>query len=244
MRDPKEILHRALLMAALSVRFSIEYSMKHTSLLYNKDIETIAQMSNVISRTKHFRDLLTRNEKVLTEVNVGEWASEIITQISWYSESAGMLLWGVQQITKLPPFDEPFSFEVLNNYFKDISTLSWMIPFSEKNVSLRNVEEIMEIETQYEALFQRCIYSHAIRHKNKKIPTNPYEEIFHFSKMGLPVGDSGDIIVFKHEFCDLTEQEEKVFLPIITSRLQAIEWMMKPSYAWDDVSIDYLYKLP
>ena len=238
------VFHRGLVMALLSVRFTIEFTTQSRGILESEDIYIVPQMNHILDSSRALRDALTPHEAILLKKNIGEWPNEILKQMSWHSEACGCLLWSVGQLSSFPNLDEPFGFELLNTYFKGMTSLRWVIPFSQRNVDFRNKDEIIQRKKQAELVFQRCVFSNTIRNKGRAVPLKTYESIFHFSDVGLPIGPSGDLIIFDHEFCDLSETEEQTVFPVAASRAQAFSFVTNPNQHWDEMNLDYLYNLP
>lgn len=235
------IFHRALVLALFSIRFTIEFASKRRGILGSEDMYTVDQMIHLFNSTPRLRDALTSNETKLLPCNIGEWPDQIMTEISWYSESCGCLLWAVGELKEFPPLDQPFGFEILNTYFHGMGDIQWVIPFTNKHVHLREKDEIFRAKKATELLFQRCLVANNIRNKGKHLSLKSYNDIFHFSEVNLPVGPTGDLMMFGQEFCDLSENEEQVLFPVAASRVHAFRWICDPNVPYDEVSLDYLY---
>ena len=52
------------------------------------------------------------------------------------------------------------------------------------------------------------------------------------------------LIMFKQEFCDFSEAEERALFPIVMSRVNAFNWIVDCSQPWGEVDLDFLYTLP
>ena len=238
------VFHRGLVMALLSVRFTIEFTTQSRGILDSEDVYIVPQMNHILDSSLALRNMLTPNEALLMKKNIGEWPNEILKQMSWHSEACGCLLWSVGELTSFPSLYEPFGFELLNTYFHGMTSLKWVIPFSQRDVGFRDKDEILRRKKHAEIVFQRCLFSNTIRHKGKAVPLKTYDSIFHFSEIGLPLSPSGDLIIFDKEFCDLSEAEEQAIFPVAASRAQAFSFVTNPNQHWDEMNLDYLYKLP
>lgn len=238
------IYHRGLVLALFSIRFMIEFAAKRRGVLGSEDIYTVDQMTHLFNSSTVLRNTLTTNESKLLKCEIGGWPDQIMTEVSWYSESCGCLLWAVGELKELPPFDQPFGFEILNAYFHGMRHIEWAIPLTMKQVYLREKEEIFRVKKAAELLFQRCLYANNIRNKGTRVLLKRYDDVFHFSHVNLPVGPSGDLVMFGQEFCDLSEIEERVLFPVATSRAHAFRWITNPNIVWDQVSLDSLYTIP
>ena len=108
---------------------------------------------------------------------------------------------------------------------------------------MRETGDILLLKKQAETVFQRCLFSKETRSGERKIPLKSYDELFHFTLLDLPVGPSGDLIVFHKEFCDLSEQDVHSLLPIVMSRSQALRWALRPTLVWDKMNFDHLYPI-
>ncbi len=238
------IYHRGLVLALFSIRFMIEFTTKRRGVLVSEDIYTVDQMVHLFNSSTVLRDILTTNESKLLKCDIGEWPDQIMTEMSWYSESCGCLLWAVDELKEFPPFDQPFGYEIFNTYFHGMRHIEWAIPLTHKRVYLREKEEIFRVKKASELLFQRCLCANNTRNKGTRVPLKRYDDIFHFSQVNLPVGTSGDLVMFGQEFCDLSENEERVLFPVATSRAHAFRWVTNPNVIWDQVSLEPLYTLP
>ncbi len=240
------ILHRALVLALLTARFSMEYAVRNRrGIINSQDIYITTQMAHVINSSQELRNALTPNEAKLVKVDLGEWPNELMIQMSWYSEECGCLLWCVGELEELPPFDKPFDFDDLDKYFKGIMGINWAMPFSKKHVIFRNQEEILVMKKRAELIFQRCLLANQARKRKRHISTlKSHNDLFHFSEFNLPVGPSGDVVLFDQEFCDFSEDEEHSIFLIAAARVHAFSWVTNPNQPWNEVNIDALYNLP
>lgn len=242
--NPRRVLHRALVLGLLSVRFTMEFATKGRGIIEAEDVYIYDQMTHIINSSQELRDALTSNEAKLLKLELGEIPTEIMTGLSWSSELTGTLLWSINAVKAMPALDDPFGLELLNTFFIDLGNICWALPSVKKPVIFRDMKEILLTKTQVETVFQRALYAREIRGKGRKLPLKAYDDIFHFTSMNLPIGSSGDLTVLGKEFCDLSESDEKILLPIITSRIHALRWVINPEHKWDSIDLESLYTLP
>ena len=240
----QRIYYRSLTLALLSMRFTMEFASKSHGVVRSEDVYTYDRMKQILKTSAFLRETLTLSEERLLNAELGEWSPETVAMISWCSEEAGALLWAVNEIDVFPSIEESFTLEILNKYFTNLLSVDWIISCSKKKVILRERREIETQKKRTELLFQRCILANKIRYRTVQFPTKKYNDIFHFSDAGLPVGPSGDLIVGTEEFCDFSEMKEQVLVPIATSRIHSLAWALDPSQKWDSFDMDYLYILP
>jgi Domain of unknown function (DUF4272) len=110
-----EASDRALVLYALVRRAAIEAVLED-----EPDPRRLAQATRAHAETTRWlereslQDALTPTERTLFEAESGSWPHEAIADGLWRKESLGTLLWGLGHIATLPPIDEEFEVEVLN----------------------------------------------------------------------------------------------------------------------------------
>ena len=110
-----EISDRALVLYALIRRASIEAVLEE-----GPDTRRLAQAERAHVETTRWlaRESLdgglTPTERSLFEAANGSWPREAIADALWRKESLGVLLWALGHVDSLPPIDEEFEVEVLN----------------------------------------------------------------------------------------------------------------------------------
>ena len=110
-----EASDRALVLYALIRRAAIEAVLED-----EPDTRRLAQVARARSETTRWLtreslgDALTPTERTLFEAESGSWPHEAIADGLWRKESLGVLLWGLGHVAALPPIDEEFEVEVLN----------------------------------------------------------------------------------------------------------------------------------
>jgi Domain of unknown function (DUF4272) len=110
-----EVADRALVLYALIRRSAIE-----AVLGDGPDARRLAQAERARAETDRWLTrealggVLTETERVLFEAESGSWPHEAVADGLWRKESLGALLWGLGHVASLPPIDEEFEVEVLN----------------------------------------------------------------------------------------------------------------------------------
>jgi hypothetical protein len=110
-----QVADRALVLYALIRRAAIE-----AVLEVGQDARRIAQAEGAHAETKRWLtrefldETLTETERVLFDGASGSWPHEAIADALWRKESLGVLLWALGHVDSLPPIDEEFEVEVLN----------------------------------------------------------------------------------------------------------------------------------
>jgi hypothetical protein len=110
-----EASDRALVLYALVRRAAIEAVLEE-----DRDVGRLAQAARAHAETARWlereslQDTLTPTERMLFEAESGSWPHEAIADGLWRKESLGILAWGLGHIASLPPIDEEFEVEVLN----------------------------------------------------------------------------------------------------------------------------------
>lgn len=234
---------RALVMLIVAMRYEIEFRYRYSSLLID-DRELSVKLINYCKQDSSLYHELTHNEKILLECEIGEWPTSFYTQYVWHVEGVGCLLWTLNEFKEFPPHDHSHFLEDVDKYFGDQITFKWMSELLKKNFLFRNGIEIQKELKRSEMIYQRCLISWKTRNGQRKLTTKKYSEIFPFEEYNLPVGPSGDLIVFDKEFCDISETEEGYICPLSLIRVQSFRWVMNPDEGWDDMSLDYLDKFP
>ena len=110
-----EVSDRALVLYALIRRASIESVLEE-----GPDTRRVAQAERAKVETdlwlvrESLNSALTPIERTLFEGANGSWPHEAIADGLWRKESLGVLLWALEHVDSLPPIDEEFEVEVLN----------------------------------------------------------------------------------------------------------------------------------
>lgn len=112
---PAEASDRALVLYALVRRAAIEVVLEEgpDTRRLAQAARAHAEMTRWLAR-ESLEDALTPTERTLFEAESGSWPHEAIADGLWRKESLGVLLWGLGHIGALPPIDEEFEVEVLN----------------------------------------------------------------------------------------------------------------------------------
>jgi len=110
-----EVSDRALVLYALIRRAAIEVVLED-----GPEPRRLAQAERARVETARWLEreslegVLTEAERTLFDGTSGSWPHEAIADGLWRKESLGVLLWGLAHIASLPPIDEEFEVEVLN----------------------------------------------------------------------------------------------------------------------------------
>lgn len=242
---PQRVWRRTIAMLLVAMRYEIEVRYLSHSLLHD-DEEFSQHLIIVLKRHKSIFDELTQNEKILMGYKIGDWPTRIYTQYSWHIEAVGCLLWALEQL-EIPSHDTPFAFGCIDKYFESIAEggiSNWSKKLIELEFPLRNGTDIQYQLRRAELVYQRCIIASYIREGKRKISMTKYEKLFPYEKFSLPTGPSGDLVINKKEFCDMSYEEEGDIAPLSLIRVQTFRWVMDPSDGWDNLTVDYLEKLP
>jgi Domain of unknown function (DUF4272) len=136
---PVEASDRALVLYALVRRAAIEAVLEE-----EPDTPRLAQASRAHAETTRWlareslEDALTPTERTLFEAESSSWPHEAIADGLWRKESLGVLLWGLGHIGALPPIDEEFEVEVLNQRIESYGSESSF----RANGRLRDADEL------------------------------------------------------------------------------------------------------
>jgi len=110
-----QVSDRALVLYALVRRASIEIVLEE-----GPDTRRLAQAERAHIETDRWLvresldGALTPTERTLFEGASGSWPHEAIADGLWRKESLGVLLWALGHVDSLPPIEEEFEVEVLN----------------------------------------------------------------------------------------------------------------------------------
>jgi hypothetical protein len=110
-----EVGDRALVLYALIRRASIEAVLEDGA-----DVQRLAQAERAHVETTRWLTresldgTLTETERLLFDGESGSWPHEAIADGLWRKEALGVLLWALGHVDTLPPIDEEFEVEVLN----------------------------------------------------------------------------------------------------------------------------------
>lgn len=122
---PAEVSDRALVLYALIRRASIEAVLEE-----GPDTRRLAQAERAKVETDRWLvresldGALTPIERTLFDGANGSWPHEAIADGLWRKESLGVLLWALEHVDSLPPIDEEFEVEVLNQRIQSYGTES------------------------------------------------------------------------------------------------------------------------
>jgi hypothetical protein len=134
-----EASDRALVVYALVRRAAIEAVLED-----DPDPRRLAQAARAHAETTRWlareslEDALTAAERTLFDAESGSWPHEAIADGLWRKESLGTLLWGLGHIAGLPPIDEEFEVEVLNQRIESYGSESSF----RSNGRLREADEL------------------------------------------------------------------------------------------------------
>jgi hypothetical protein len=136
---PAEASDRALVLYALIRRAAIEAVLEE-----EPDTRRFAQAARAHAETTEWlaRESLdaslTPTERTLFDAESGSWPHEAIADGLWRKESLGVLLWGLGHVAALPPIDDEFEVEVLNQRIEAYGAESSF----RANGRLRELEEL------------------------------------------------------------------------------------------------------
>jgi hypothetical protein len=241
----KRIWFRSVCMLITAMRYEMEirYSNK---ILYEDDYQFFVKLIEAVTTNKILSKEMTVRELILLKMLPGQWPTNEYVQYSWYIESMGCLLWGLNEFEEFPPHDEGVSSKKVDEYFGHVGDAGarWLDNLLKKEFMRRSENELNYELKRAEILYKRCLISFKVRNNELKITTKKYSDLFPMKEYNLPIGPSGDLIVNGREFCDISPFQEGNLCPMALMRLQSITWMLNPELCWDDVHIHELEVLP
>jgi hypothetical protein len=240
------VWRRTVAMLFVAMRYEIELR-NITQQPLEDDEEFSESLVRILGKHPALYKELTSNEKILLEYEIGAWPMRIHTQYSWHIEAVGCLLWSLDQLNPFPDHDKVFDTTAVDKYFGDVTNRDkpgWTTRLLEKEFPLRNGVEIQRQLKRAELVYQRCLIGSFIRDGKRKMTTKRYEDLFPYAEYDLPIGPSGDLVVEGKEFCDMSHDDEGNIAPLGLIRIQTFRWVMDPSDGWDNLTVDYLEKLP
>lgn len=198
------------------------------------------QLNKSVDGTEVLWKSMTDQEKLLMRLLPGQWPEQEHIQYSWYVEALGCMLWALGEYGEMPNVDEKFDYVKIDSYFGNAGELNkpnWLANLLNRKVKIKTKKQIEYEKMRAEIVYQRSLFSWEVRDSRIKVPTKKYSEIFPFKKYGLPIGSSGDMMVFNKEFCDISYNEEALLCPMNLMRLQAFIWILDTSQNWDEVTV-------
>ena len=113
----EEVSDRALVIYALTRRGAIELVVAETE----GEPQRLAQAEGARAETDRWlereslTDALTSVERALLEAPSGSWPADATKDALWRKESMGVLLWSLQHVEAIPPYDAEFEQQSLDH---------------------------------------------------------------------------------------------------------------------------------
>ncbi len=112
-----QVADRALLLYALVRRGYIEHVIASTDgdPLRVRQAEAAREETDRWLDREHLRDALTDTERRLLAAASGSWPASATADAMWRKEALGTLLWALQHLAAMPPFDAEFEQKALDD---------------------------------------------------------------------------------------------------------------------------------
>jgi hypothetical protein len=183
---------------------------------------------------------LSAAEQAVFAKPLGKWEPQEVLDGSWRKESLGILLWALNQIDTLPPYDQEFPDDVHLEY------LGWLRPISEftSRVRLRPSQEIGAAR-DISGLWHWRSRTTQLQRERVKLPKAydvkmiirmAAEKAYEQAAIPRPVG--GDFPAFGKAYARLREQEYSLATSIAVERHFALNWLCGYSEDWDQTPTD------
>ena len=112
-----QVADRALVLYALVRRGYIEHVIANTDgdLLRIRQGESARRETDRWLGREGLHDALTDIERRLFDAPSGSWPTDATADAMWRKESLGALLWALQHVAEMPPYDQEFDQTVLDD---------------------------------------------------------------------------------------------------------------------------------
>jgi hypothetical protein len=112
-----QVADRALILYAIVRRGYIEHVIASTDgdPLRLRQAEAARAEADRWLEREHLRDGLTDTEQRLLAATSGSWPAPAIADAMWRKEALGTLLWALQHLAVMPPFDAEFEQKALDD---------------------------------------------------------------------------------------------------------------------------------
>lgn len=249
-QDARAVVNRALCMGALLKRGEFELTLQTLDdYAYEDDTR-----HNIISRHHDLNDRLqqwlvdenlaqhlTSAERNLLNKALASWSDRMIISTSWRVESLGVMLWALQVLDKVPPFDTQFEPE---NVLYPLDVLTPTIDFVWR-AALRSTAELRRLRDQAE-LWNWRARSMELERMGVRPPTGvTFREIVRMTaRDAYAQGKIEDLIdddfcAFGKPFNRLSPDEYILVSAIAYERYSALDWLCELSTEWDSLPVDH-----
>ncbi len=211
---------------------------KEAILLHEKLQKTLLEWT----KNNQLDKRLSRKERDLLYKPLGKLSQQDLVNISWREEALSTLLWAINKIPQIPPYDSE------SDHKSSIANLHIMGDLDHKinEIKTRSLDEIAKARDIAEGWHWRVRTQQIINEKQKvSLPAGiTLEKIIEISatehyKLGeIPTPINNDYPVFKKAFSDMNTEEYSLVKSITFERHYALNWICGYSDNWDTVPTD------
>jgi hypothetical protein len=180
------------------------------------------------------------HEAALLDKPDGTWAAAEIRQAIWATEALGVLAWALLAVRDMPPYETPFSFEVVIDRLPVYHSTDRFL----QAARLRPADEIIGARDITELWQWRAQITHKQREGIPPPEGTTYEaRIAHIAAGAheydaIPEPINGDFPVSGKAYADLSAVEWSRIAAITRERFRALNWLCGHSDDWDSTSTD------
>lgn len=181
-------------------------------------------------------DALSSRERTLLEKPYGSWSTQEIADGQWRAEALGIMLWALNQIHDIPPYDKESSAEGVMNALPSPGSSRQFV----SSAALRNENEIREARNVAELWLWRARTTQLQLSGAsppdgwtfEKIISTAAEAAQH-KKLFTPI--EHDFPALNKAYSKLSDEEWHTLRSIAQERLYALNWLCKYADDWDAV---------
>jgi hypothetical protein len=179
---------------------------------------------------------LSAREAAMLAPPLGAWDERAISAVSWAVEGAGTLLWAVQAVPGIPPYDQMFELE---SVIPDMNVFQDPRPFLER-LQLRAADEIERARDVAEVWHWRA-RTHELQKRSglAPAPQNLQNALNRAIGAGaFAAAQSYDFPAFDKPYRELDVDELGFCSTLARERHHALNWLSGRSADWDDLRAD------
>lgn len=181
---------------------------------------------------------LSKKEREAIDVTVGEWDQKTFMNASWRVEAVSVLLWSLNFMDFLPPYDQEVGKDRVMSIFNPFNSLSII----QQKAVLKPVGQIFHMRDIAELWHWRANTTRII--KEKLVPkgfddaklldicAQVSEKAYKDGEIPAPI--DSDFPAYKKAYKDLTDEEFKQSSSIILERHFGSNWLCGYSNNWDE----------
>lgn len=249
LRDARTVAYRAFCLGALLKRAELEITLQNLqdygipSDIQQRIFDRYIDLNERLQQWILSEDIylyVSDHEQNLFMEPPGTWSQRTILQMGWRTEALGMLLWSLQIMDRMQPFDTRFQQERL------LQPLDLLTPTIDLiwRAELRPLAELQAMRDQAELWNWRSRATELQRMGVRPPAGVSFAEIIYLTARKaredgrLPALIDGDFPAFGKPYSQIDEYEYSLASSIADERYFALTWLCEPAIEWERVLIE------